>query len=154
MCDAVRVCREIKLLRHLCHPNCINLLDLSAPLVFGEFNVIYMMTEHYPTDLARIIRSTQPITDAHVQTLMYQLMCGLKYLHSANILHRELKPTSVLVNRECGLCICDFGLALVSYELEDMDPEPHIVVRWYRAPELIMLAEEYSYQVRCYSMCT
>ena len=42
---------------------------------------------------------------------MYQLFRGLKYIHSANVLHRDLKPNNILVNRECDLVICDFGLA-------------------------------------------
>lgn len=44
---------------------------------------------------------------------------GLKYIHSANVLHRDLKPNNILVNRECDLVICDFGLAR-----ETPDPEP------------------------------
>jgi serine/threonine protein kinase len=42
---------------------------------------------------------------------MYQLFRGLKYIHSANVLHRDLKPNNILVNRQCDLVICDFGLA-------------------------------------------
>lgn len=41
---------------------------------------------------------------------------GLKYIHSANVLHRDLKPNNILVNRECDLVICDFGLARMNGE--------------------------------------
>ncbi len=58
---------------------------------------------------------------------------ALKCFPSANILHRDLKPSNVLVSRECGLSICDFGLALVSYELQDKNEEPHGSNRWNRA---------------------
>ena len=57
------------------------------------------------------IRSGQPLTDAHFQSFLYQTLCGLKYIHSANVLHRDLKPGNLLVNADCELKICDFGLA-------------------------------------------
>ena len=42
---------------------------------------------------------------------MYQILRGLKYMHSAGIYHRDLKPRNLLVNSNCDLKICDFGLA-------------------------------------------
>lgn len=39
------------------------------------------------------------------------MLCGLKYLHTSNILHRDLKPANILVNDDCSVKICDFGLA-------------------------------------------
>ena len=68
-------------------------------------------TELMECDLAAIIRSGQPLTDAHFQSFIYQILCGLKYIHSANVLHRDLKPGNLLVNADCELKICDFGLA-------------------------------------------
>ncbi len=59
----------------------------------------------------QIIRSQQPLTDAHFQYFLYQILRGLKYIHSANVLHRDLKPGNLLVNADCELKICDFGLA-------------------------------------------
>ena len=57
------------------------------------------------------IRSGQPLSDAHFQSFIYQTLCGLKYIHSASVLHRDLKPGNLLVNADCELKICDFGLA-------------------------------------------
>lgn len=39
------------------------------------------------------------------------MLRGLKYIHSANVVHRDLKPRNLLVNSNCDLKICDFGLA-------------------------------------------
>ena len=43
--------------------------------------------------------------------VVYNLICAVKYLHSSNVLHRDLKPANILVNEDCSVKICDFGLA-------------------------------------------
>jgi serine/threonine protein kinase len=98
-------------------------------------------------DLAAIIRSGQPLTDAHFQSFIYQILCGLKYIHSANVLHRDLKPGNLLVNADCELKICDFGLARGF----SMDPEEnagymteYVATRWYRAPEIMLSFQSYT----------
>ena len=98
-------------------------------------------------DLAAIIRSGQPLTDAHFQSFIYQILCGLKFIHSANVLHRDLKPGNLLVNADCELKICDFGLARGF----SMDPEEnagfmteYVATRWYRAPEIMLSFQSYT----------
>lgn len=98
-------------------------------------------------DLAAIIRSGQPLTDAHFQSFIYQILCGLKYIHSANVLHRDLKPGNLLVNADCELKICDFGLARGFSQ----DPEEnagymteYVATRWYRAPEIMLSFQSYT----------
>ena len=87
-----------------------------------------------------------------VQTFTYQLLRGLKYIHSAHVLHRDLKPNNILVNRDCDLAICDFGLARMANESDaDKDMTQYVVTRWYRAPELIMLAKDYTAAIDIWS---
>jgi mitogen-activated protein kinase 7 len=106
-------------------------------------------------DLAAIIRSGQPLTDAHFQSFIYQILCGLKYIHSANVLHRDLKPGNLLVNADCELKICDFGLARGF----SMDPEEnagymteYVATRWYRAPEIMLSFQSYTKASKCLSV--
>jgi len=77
----------------------------------ASFDEIYVVSELMETDLAQIIKSNQPLTDDHIQFFLYQILRGLKYVHSAGIYHRDLKPRNLLVNSNCDLKICDFGLA-------------------------------------------
>src|ERR1700722_4307238 len=102
-------------------------------------------------DLAAIIRSGQPLTDAHFQSFLYQTLCGLKYIHSANVLHRDLKPGNLLVNADCELKICDFGLARgyspnggasKSAGNQGFMTE-YVATRWYRAPEIMLSFANY-----------
>jgi mitogen-activated protein kinase 1/3 len=51
------------------------------------------------------------LSDDHVQYFLYQLLAGVAHLHSASIVHRDLKLSNILVNRNCDLKVCDFGLS-------------------------------------------
>ncbi|KAL0910010.1 hypothetical protein M5K25_020931 [Dendrobium thyrsiflorum] len=67
---------------------------------------------------------------------LYQILRVLKYIHSASVLHRDLNPCNLLLNANCDLKICDFGLARTTSETDFMTE--YVVTRWYRAPELLL----------------
>ena len=79
-----------------------------------------------------------------------QLLRGLKYVHTANVLHRDLKPSNLLLNASCDLKICDFGLARTGTEKGFMTE--YVVTRWYRAPELLLSCDEYSFAIDMWSV--
>ncbi len=69
----------------------------------------------------------------------------MKYIHSASVIHRDLKPGNLLVNADCELKICDFGLSRGFDAAPDENATnltEYVATRWYRAPE-IMLAFRY-----------
>ncbi|KAG9503107.1 Subtilisin-like proteinase Spm1 [Fusarium musae] len=168
---AKRALREIKLLQHFRgHRNvssaeaqrvpgskqgritCLYDMDIPRP---DNFNETYLYEELMECDLAAIIRSGQPLTDAHFQSFIYQILCGLKYIHSANVLHRDLKPGNLLVNADCELKICDFGLARGF----SVDPEEnagymteYVATRWYRAPEIMLSFQSYTKAIDVWSV--
>mmetsp|Transcript_33678 Transcript_33678/g.52035 ORF Transcript_33678/g.52035 Transcript_33678/m.52035 type:complete len:94 (-) Transcript_33678:889-1170(-) len=51
------------------------------------------------------------LSQDHVILVLYNLLCGLKYLHSMGIIHRDIKPSNILINKDCQIKICDLGLA-------------------------------------------
>jgi len=143
--DGKRILREVKLLRQLDHDNIIRILDMYPP--HGpDFEDIYIVTDLMETDLHRVIYSKQPLTEEHHRYFIHQVLRGLCYLHSVQIVHRDIKPSNLLVNKNCDLKICDFGLARVlATETEDtMGRTDYVVTRWYRAPEVVLLASEYT----------
>lgn len=131
---------------------------MQRPEAKTGFNDIYIVTEFMETDLHRVIYSRQDLTDEHIQYFVYQILRGLLYMHSANVIHRDLKPGNILVNKNCDLKICDLGLAR-GYETEEEFKTEYqtvlfryVVTRWYRAPEVILNASEYSKAVDIYSV--
>eukprot|EP00804_Cyclotella_cryptica_P007056 CCRYP_014493-RC/>CCRYP_014493-RC protein AED:0.20 eAED:0.20 QI:220/0.75/1/1/1/0.8/5/677/729 len=188
--DAVRLFREMHILRRLRGHECIiQLVDVVQPRSadLKLFNDLYLVFEYVDTDLYKLIMSPQYLTTEHIQTFLYQILVGLKYIHSSSVIHRDLKP-AILLNEDCTLKICDFGLARIVHD-EKIKPTPvttptredrgglvavpaqarssvlqtpptdmerdqfksiprpnlsrqltkHVVTRWYRAPELILI---------------
>ncbi|XP_058210889.1 mitogen-activated protein kinase 15-like isoform X1 [Rhododendron vialii] len=136
--DATRILREIKLLRLLRHPDIVEIKHILLPPSRREFKDIYVVFELMESDLHQVIKANDDLTPQHYQFFLYQLLRGLKYIHTANVFHRDLKPKNILANADCKLKICDFGLARVAFT--DTPTAifwtDYIATRWYRAPEL------------------
>ncbi|KAI9101578.1 hypothetical protein K1719_023822 [Acacia pycnantha] len=136
--DATRILREIKLLRLLRHSDVVEIKHIMLPPSRREFKDIYVVFELMESDLHQVIKANDDLTPEHHQFFLYQLLRGLKYIHSANVFHRDLKPKNILANADCKLKICDFGLARVSFNdaPSAIFWTDYVATRWYRAPEL------------------
>ncbi|XP_008793663.1 mitogen-activated protein kinase 15 [Phoenix dactylifera] len=136
--DATRILREIKLLRLLRHADIVEIKHILLPPSRREFKDIYVVFELMESDLHQVIKANDDLTPEHYQFFLYQLLRGLKYIHTANVFHRDLKPKNILANADCKLKICDFGLARVAFN--DTPTAifwtDYVATRWYRAPEL------------------
>ena len=142
-----RTLRELKILRLMHHENIIGIKTIQLPRTREEMDEIYVVSELMETDLSSVIRSPQPLEDEHCQFFIYQILRGLKYLHSANVLHRDLKPRNLLVNASCDLKICDFGLAradLPNLRVRAASMTDYVATRWYRAPEVLLTYKVYT----------
>jgi mitogen-activated protein kinase 1/3 len=94
--DAKRILREIKLLAHFTrqdHDNIIAIRDLfTMPPDTLSFTDVYIVTDLMESDLQKIVASRQPLTESHVRYFVYELLRGIQFIHSASVLHRDLKP--------------------------------------------------------------
>lgn len=81
-CEATRILREIKLLRLLRHPDIVEIKHILLPPCPREFKDIYVVFELMECDLQHVIKANDSLTAEHYQFFMYQLLRGLKYMHT------------------------------------------------------------------------
>ena len=116
----------------------IGLLD-----VHGHRSNISLIFDYMDTDLEVIIRDPALIlTPAHIKAYAVMTLQGLCYLHTHWVLHRDLKPNNLLIDRQGVLKITDFGLAK-AFGSPNRVMTHQVVTRWYRSPELLFGARLY-----------
>ena len=109
--DCKRILREVTLMRKLRHPFVVDLVEILYPSDPENFDTLYVVMEYAESDLKKLIKSCINLELLHIQTIIYNLLCAIKYLHESNVLHRDLKPANVLINEDCTVKLCDYGLA-------------------------------------------
>ena len=50
-------------------------------------------------------------SEDHIKIIMYDLLCCLNFVNSVNLMHRDIKPNNILIDDNCIVTLCDFGLA-------------------------------------------
>uniref|UniRef100_A0A7S0BBG2 Mitogen-activated protein kinase n=1 Tax=Pyrodinium bahamense TaxID=73915 RepID=A0A7S0BBG2_9DINO len=149
-----RTLRELRILRHLHHENLMQVKNIFITGKKDDFDSIYMVSELMETDMSSVLKSGQPLTEGHFKLFLYQILRGMKYMHSAKVIHRDLKPRNLLVNSNCDLKICDFGLARVKFASQEwLNPmTEYVCTRWYRAPEVLCSWTDYSGSIDVWSI--
>ena len=141
-----RTLREMKIMRLVQHENIMSLKYIIQPEDFQAANEFYIVCDMMECDMGFFLRH-KTLNASQVKGLLYQLLCGLKYLHSAGILHRDLKPRNLLINSKGDLKICDFGLSRPNIDYlmtKNLMMTDYVVTRWYRAPEISLSQQKYS----------
>jgi len=109
--DCKWILREVKLLRRMKHPYVVELMDVIEPADRDTFDTLYIVLEFAESDLKKVIKSAIHLQILHIKTVVYNIICAVKYIHSADVLHWDLKPANILINEDCTVKLCDFGLA-------------------------------------------
>ncbi|KAJ2725569.1 bleomycin hydrolase [Coemansia sp. Benny D115] len=141
--------REIVLLRRLRHPNIVRVLEIA---VGHRLDSIFMAMEACACDLGTLLDGkAAAFTAGEVKSLVHQMLCGLEYCHRRQVVHRDLKPPNVLLTRAGEVKLADFGMARL-FHVPRRPMTPQVATLWYRAPELLMGATEYTAAVDLWSV--
>ena len=138
--------KELNILQKLSHDHIVQLLahhknDRELHLIFERLNfTLYEKLDHDgPFDIDDCLG------------LSIQLFKALDYLESELIIHRDIKPTNILLNESCrSLKLCDFGCAREITNFEDKYAS-YMCSRFYRSPELLLGIEVYDFKVDIWS---
>lgn len=138
--------REICILKELKHKNIVRLHD-----VMHSERRLTLVFEYCDQDLKKYFDSCQGEVDpAVVKSFMFQLLRGLAFCHSCNVLHRDLKPQNLLINKDGELKLADFGLAR-AFGIPVRCYSAEVVTLWYRPPDVLMGAKLYSTSIDMWS---
>ncbi|KAK4960958.1 glycogen synthase kinase 3 [Elasticomyces elasticus] len=165
--------RELQIMRIVRHPNIVelkafyysngdrvrdhdNLMGMQTALMEAQKDEVYLnlVLEFVPETVYRAsrhfnkLKTTMPILEVKLYT--YQLFRSLAYIHSQGICHRDIKPQNLLLDPQTGILkLCDFGSAKILVENEPN--VSYICSRYYRAPELIFGATNYTTKIDVWS---
>lgn len=127
--------REFSILATLRHPNVISVQDYGFDLLRQPYFTMEFLPEaHIITDYAKTASSHTKIR------LLTELLQALTYLHQRRILHRDLKPGNVLVDRHGTVKVLDFGLAITTSTDKQTETGKAEGTIAYMAPELFASA--------------
>jgi cyclin-dependent kinase 7 len=132
--------REIKLLREFKHENIIELVDCFTTPDLG----VCLVYECAFTDLEKILSNKAiSISLADIKQHLLSLLQAISACHDRWILHRDLKPDNMLFLKDGTMKLADFGLARM-YGTPRTRLSPQAITLWYKPPELLLGASEYS----------
>jgi serine/threonine protein kinase len=157
--------RELQIMKLLRHPNVCLLRhhfyqtvekDKSDGSGKEEETYLNLVLEYVPETVYKVtrahvkLRNLPPMLSVKLYT--YQMLRSLAYLHSVGICHRDIKPQNLLVDSATHvLKLCDFGSAKAL--LPGEPSVAYICSRYYRAPELIFGATEYTVREARLGVC-
>ena len=150
--------REITIMKRLHHKNIMSLIEIvtSAPNEKNKYRGnVYLVFEYMEHDFSGLFKKFKPnFTIPQIKCILYQILCGIGYLHKCNIIHRDIKSANILLNNNGEVKVGDFGLARI------INPNPalakqytnRVVTLWYRAPELLLGDTKYGFGIDVWSI--
>lgn len=145
--DEVAIKREIQTCSMLNHPNIV-----SYRTSFRYDGVFYLVFDYVCEDLVQLLsKHKSGVSPQKAQLIIFQLCKALEYCHSNRVIHRDVKPDNILLDRNGTIKLCDFGIARTVHF--DGDPlSDYVSTRWYRPPEQELRLGRYSFNADIWSV--
>ncbi|CAH0554597.1 unnamed protein product [Brassicogethes aeneus] len=144
--------REINTLLKGQHSNIVTVREIVVGSNMDKIFIVMDYVEHDLKSLMETMRGkNQNFLPSEVKCLLRQLLLAVAHLHDNWILHRDLKTSNLLLSHKGVLKVGDFGLAR-EYGSPLKAYTPIVVTLWYRAPELLLCAKEYSTPIDMWSV--
>jgi len=133
-CDVQDFYREIEMNARCQHPNLVSLIGACT-----ELPHMCIVTEFLPGgSIAKLLRGP-PLSRTKILQICVDIACGLDYLHSQNLIHRDIKPDNLLIAADGTVKIADFGLSRTKSISHRMTCD--IGTAEYMAPEILATSE-------------
>ena len=151
--------REVRTVGKLSHRNVVAAFDARL-----DGDALYLVTEWiFGSDLSRLVEKEGPLPSSLVINYSKQAARGLRYAHDQGLIHRDVKPSNLLVDQNGVVKVLDLGLAKLLYEVEDDEAPPDAITKSthiigtpaYLAPEQARSALDVDLRSDIYSLgCT
>lgn len=106
------ILREISVHKSLIHPNIVRLYGHIE-----DKNKIYLILEYVEKgSLYKILQKKDVLKESEACEYFKQACIGVRYLHSCNIIHRDIKSENLLVSKDCVVKLCDFGWCAIGIQ--------------------------------------
>ena len=136
--------REIAIMKRMDHPNILKLEDI---IIDKEY--FYLVTKFMN---GGTLEKLSHVSEKEYKSLVYQMLCGMAYMHSIDILHRDIKPQNIFLNKNLILKLADFGMSKALTCVGVTGKTTMVVTLWYRPPELLYGGEEYGKAIDMWSV--
>ncbi|GFN21070.1 negative regulator of the PHO system [Aspergillus tubingensis] len=140
--------REISLMKELKHESIVSLYD-----VIHTENKLMLVFEYMDKDLKKYMDTRADrgqLDQATIKSFMHQLLKGIAFCHENRVLHRDLKPQNLLINKKGQLKLGDFGLAR-AFGIPVNTFSNEVVTLWYRAPDVLLGSRTYNTSIDIWS---
>lgn len=149
--DAQRTYREVLYMEAFSSHD--NICTLKRVVTSADDRHLYLILDMWDSDLQKAMRC-QTLQEVHKPFVAYQVLRALKYMHSAGVMHRDVKPANILIDSACCVALTDFGCAR---RVPASNDENHLMTdyissRWYRAPEMLLGGRHYSDSVDIWAL--
>ena len=139
--------RELKMLQMLKHDNVV---DFQEAFIYKEN--LFLVFEYVEKNLLEVLeRYPEGLNPKLIKSFVFQMCKAVHYLHTKNVIHRDVKPENLLVDENMNVKLCDFGFARkISLNEENNNVDAmtdYVATRWYRSPELLLSCGIYGPEV-------